>query len=88
MALSFPNPSRSFDPTVNCVRFSGHDSAIEVSFFLEIDALEKIYPELIQLESEIFDAFDTQIEKIHKAATKAYGQNKRKYVCVLSSDNF
>ena len=88
MALAFPNPTRSFDPTVNCVRFSGHDSAIEVSFFLEVDALVKIYPEMILLESEIFDAFDTHIAKIQKAATRAYEQNKRKYVCVLSSDSF
>lgn len=88
MAIAFHNPTRTFDPTVNCVRFSGHDRAIEVSFFMEIDALEKIFPELIQLESEILDAFDTQIEKIHKAANKAYQQNKGKYVCTLSSENF
>lgn len=88
MTLAFPNPTRNFDPTVNCVRFSGHDSAIEVSFFVEVSALVKLYPELIQQEPEILDAFDTQIETIHKAATKAYGQNKRKYVCTLSPDNF
>lgn len=88
MALAFPNPTRSFDASVDCVRFSGHDSAIEVSFFVEVTALTKLYPELIQLEPEILDAFDTQLEKIHKAATKAYRQNKGKYVCTLSSDNF
>jgi hypothetical protein len=88
MALAFPNPTRSFDSTVNCVRFSGHDSAIEVSFFVEIDALVKIYPELIQQEAEILSAFDAQIEEIHKAATKVYKQNKGKYVFTLSSDNF
>ena len=88
MTLAFPNPTRSFDPTVNCVRFSGHDSAIEVSFFVEVNALVKIYPELIHLESEILDAFDTHIKRIQKAATKAYRQNKGKYVCTLSSDSF
>lgn len=88
MALAFPNPSRSFDSTVNCVRFSGHDSAIEVSFFVEVTALEKLYPELIQLESEILDAFDTQIDKIHDAAIKAYRKSKGKYVYTLSPDSF
>ncbi len=88
MAIAFHNPTRTYDATVNCVRFSGHDSAIEVSFFVEIAALEKIHPEAIQLESEILDAFDAQIEKIHKAANKAYKQNKGNYVCTLSSDNF
>lgn len=88
MALAFPNPTRSFDPTVNCVRFSGHDSAIEVSFFVEVDALVKIDPELIQLESEILHAFDTHIEKIQKAATTVYRKNKGKYVCTVSSNSF
>ncbi len=88
MALAFPNPSRSFDPTVNCVRFSGHDSAIEVAFFMEVNALVTICPELVQQESAILEAFDTKIDTIHKAATKVYRQHKRKYVCTLSSDDF
>ena len=88
MKLAFPNPSRSFDPSANCVRFSGHDSTIEVSFFVEVNALSKIYPELVHQESEILDAFDTNIKAIRKAATKAYEKNKGKYVCTLSSDNF
>jgi hypothetical protein len=77
MALAFPNPSRSYDSTVNCVRFSGHDSAIEVSFFVEV-----------QLEPEILDAFDTQIGKIHDAAIKVYAENKGTYVYTLSPDSF
>jgi len=88
MALAFPNPSRSYDSTVNCVRFSGHDSAIEVSFFVEVRALEKLYPELMQLEPEILDAFDTQIGKIHDAAIKVYAKNKGTYVYTLSPDSF
>ena len=88
MTLDFPNPSRSFDSTVNCVRFSGHDSAIEVSFFLELTALEKLHPEMIHLEPEILHAFDEQIDKIHAAAIKVYGKNKRKYVHTLSPDSF
>lgn len=88
MTLAFPNPTRSYDASVDCVRFSGHDSAIEVSFFLEVKALHKINPELIQLEAEILNAFDTRIDIIHSAATKAYRQNKGKYVCTLSANNF
>jgi len=88
MALAFPNPSRSFDPTVNCVRFSGHDSAIEVSFFVELEALEKLYPGLIQLEPQILDAFDTQIDRIHDAAVEVYEKNNGKYVYTLAPDSF
>lgn len=88
MALAFPNPSRSFDSTVNCVRFSGHDSAIEVSFFVEVTALEKLNPELIQLETEILNAFDSQIGRIHDAAIEVYEKNNGIYVFTLSPDSF
>ena len=88
MALAFPNPSRSFDSTVNCVRFSGHDSAIEVSFFVEVTALEELNPELIQLETEILNAFDRQIGRIHDAAIEVYEKNNGIYVFTLSPDSF
>ena len=41
MALSFPNPSRSFDESRKGVRFVGHDGVFEVPFFIEADALAK-----------------------------------------------
>lgn len=88
MTLAFPNPSRNYDASVNCVRFCGHDSAIEVSFFVELAALTKIHPQAIASEAEILSAFDTQIDAIQKAAIKAYKQNKGKYVFSLSVDNF
>jgi hypothetical protein len=39
MSLSFPNQSRSYDATRRAVRFWGHDSAMEASFFVTEDAL-------------------------------------------------
>ncbi len=88
MTLAFPNPTRSFDPSANCVRFCGHDSAIEVSFFVEVGAIAKIDPNLIQKEAEILTAFDLHIEKIKKAATKAYDKGKGTYVCTLTAECF
>lgn len=88
MTLAFPNPSRSFDVSVQCVRFSGHDTAIEVSFFLALDALTQIHTGPIELEADILRAFDEKVETIHKAAAKAYKQNKGKYVCTLSTGDF
>ncbi len=88
MALNFPNPSRSFDQTVHCVRFSGYDSAIEVSFFVEVDALLKLHPKMVQVEAEILDVFDTNIKQIHKAATRLYDKGQRTYVCTLTPENF
>jgi len=40
MRLSFPNPSRSFDASRNRICFWGYDSTIEISFFIEADALK------------------------------------------------
>jgi hypothetical protein len=37
--IDFPNHSRSYDATRHAVRFWGHDSAIEASFFIDEDAL-------------------------------------------------
>jgi hypothetical protein len=39
--LNFPNQSRVFDPTRRAVRFWGHDSAMEWSFFVTEDALRR-----------------------------------------------
>ena len=44
MALAFPNASRSYDATRNAVRFWGHDSAMEWSFFVTADALKRVQP--------------------------------------------
>jgi len=88
MTLAFPNPSRSFDPTVNCVRFSGHDHAIEVSFFIELAALQKLHPGLNATESEILSVFDEKLNRIHSAAVKQYQRTTRKYVCTLTAESF
>jgi Protein of unknown function (DUF1488) len=42
--IEFPNHSRSYDHTRRAVRFWGHDSAIEASFFINEDALRRIQP--------------------------------------------
>jgi hypothetical protein len=34
MALRFPNPTRYYDATRRAVRFWGHDSAMEATFFV------------------------------------------------------
>jgi len=44
MTLHFPNASRNYNPTQRCVCFWGHDSAFEVSFHLDEEALCKISP--------------------------------------------
>jgi hypothetical protein len=46
MALIFPNHSRSYDATRRAVRFWGHDSAMEASFFVTTDALKHVQPDM------------------------------------------
>ncbi len=40
--LNFPNQSRIFDPARRAVRFWGHDSAMEWSFFVTEEALQRL----------------------------------------------
>ena len=42
MALRFPNNSRSYDATRRAIRFWGYDSAMEASFFVDVEALKRI----------------------------------------------
>ncbi len=70
--IDFPNHSRSYDPTRRAVRFWGHDSAIEASFFINEDALARIQPGVRLDESGFLNAFDANRDKICAAAAKVY----------------
>jgi hypothetical protein len=85
--LSFPNPSRIFDPTRRAVRFWGHDSAMEWSFFVTEDALKRLQPTVAGDEASLLLAFDANRPAIHAAATKAY-QRERKGSYELASKDF
>ena len=79
MKLSFPNQSRSFDTTRSRVRFWGYDGALEISFFVEADALQKLgllSPEMNGVEAVLLKVFDTARERIHKVADKVYRRDR------------
>jgi hypothetical protein len=89
MSLSFPNPSRSFDATRSRVCFWGYDSAIEVSFFVEADALKRLCPEMDSAETGFLNAFDAARGRIHEVANKVYvGGSKGHYNYVLAEEDF
>ena len=89
MKLTFPNPSRSFDESGERVRFWGYDRAIEVSFFVEADALKRLCPEMDGAETGFLNAFDAARNLIHEVANKAYvGGSKGTYGYTLSADDF
>jgi hypothetical protein len=70
--IDFPNQSRSYDPTRRAVRFWGHDSAIEASFFIAEDALKRIQPDAIPDEPGFLNAFDSNRDLICAAAARLY----------------
>ena len=72
--LSFPNPSRSYDETVHGVRFWGYDQTIEVSFFIEANALSKLNPNTKPDETGLLNIFDVNRNLIHKAAGTVYSR--------------
>jgi hypothetical protein len=68
--IDFPNHSRSYDLTRRAVRFWGHDSAIEASFFINEDALRRIQPDARPDESGFLKAFDSNRDLICAAAAR------------------
>lgn len=78
MAVSFPNYSRSYDETGGRVRFWGYDGAMEVSFFVEAEALSRLQPSLRPNdETGILSAFDQYRDRIMKVAAKVYSERRR-----------
>lgn len=77
MTLNFPNESRSFDVKRNRVRFWGHDGAMEICFFLEADALQKLgslKPEPTGVEAAILKVFDGARERIYQVAARVHAR--------------
>jgi hypothetical protein len=86
MSLNFPNSSRSYDETRHAVRFWGYDSAMEVSFFVTVDALCQLELRELADEPAFLAAFDAHRVRIRSAAEKAFsGPKKGSYELGASS---
>jgi hypothetical protein len=89
MKLSFPNPSRSFDASSRRVCFWGYDRTIEISFFVGMEALKRLCPEMSDAESGFLQAFDAAINRIHEVADKVYVRgDKGSCSYILVAENF
>jgi Protein of unknown function (DUF1488) len=86
MALSFPNQSRSFDVTRCAVRFWGHDSAMEASFFVTYDALRRITADMRFDEDGFLSAFDLNRNLIYAIAAKVYGRGRKGSYELVAAD--
>ena len=74
MQLSFPNQSRCFDASRNAVGFWGYDGALEISFFIDADALQALVPTSEQTETGYVAAFDRVRDRICAIADRAYAR--------------
>jgi hypothetical protein len=86
MALSFPNKSRAFDATRRAVRFWGHDSAMEVAFFITEDALKRVEPHMGFDEAGLLRAFDSHRDRICATAAKVYARRRKGSYDLVDSD--
>jgi hypothetical protein len=86
MTLDFPNVSRSYDETRDLIRFWGYDSAMEVSFFVEVGALTKLDPRTRTLEAGYLETFDAVRDRIHQVARKAYSRARRSAYLLVAAD--
>ena len=77
MSLAFPNSSRSYDATRHAVRFWGHDTAMEWSFFVTADAMRRVDPAMVQDEAGMLGAFDSNRDRICAAAVKLYARGRK-----------
>ena len=86
MALSFPNESRSYDSTRRAVRFWGHDSAMEASFFVGEEALKRVQPDMRFDEAGLLGAFDANREVICTTAAKVYARGRKGSYDLVTAD--
>jgi len=85
--LNFPNASRCYNARRHHVCFWGYDSALEISFFLDVAALRRLAPEAPDNEAGYLDAFDAARARIHATARKAYARG-RNTAYVLAAEDF
>ena len=77
MTISFPNASRSYDAKRNAVRFWGHDQSMETSFFISVEALQRLKPGSAGDEKALLEAFDRNRSRICEVAARVYGRGRK-----------
>ena len=84
--LSFPNASRSYDSGRRCIRFWGHDGALEISFFMDEASLVQIAIGTPSGETALLESFDLNRERILVAARKVYERRRQGSYELASAD--
>ena len=79
MPIQFPNASRSYDARRQAIRFWGHESAMEHSFFITAYALRQLAPGVEMEEDALLDVFDTHRERICQIAARLHARGPRSF---------
>jgi len=85
--LNFPNQSRSYDATRRRVRFWGYDRSLEISFFVDADALMPVAADVDVAEADLLQAFDDGRDRICEVAARVYARGQG-YAHVLTASDF
>lgn len=83
--LDFPNASRSYDATRQCIHFWGSDGAMEVSFFLDERALIGLAGPSSS-EASLLESFDQHRQRILEAARKVYERRRKGSYDLFATD--
>lgn len=86
MTLNFPNGSRSYDAKRNLIRFWAYDSALEISFLVEVSALHKLNPQTRNVEAGYLEAFDGARDQIREIARKVYSRTRQGTYLLAAAD--
>lgn len=76
MALNFPIQFALLIPAGPASASGGADSALEIAFQIEFDALRKLGPDVGEGETQMLQAFDRNRAAILKAAVNAYNRHR------------
>ncbi|MCX5495474.1 DUF1488 domain-containing protein [Kaistia dalseonensis] len=86
MDIQFPNRSRSYNETRGRIQFWGYDSTIEVSFFLDAGALQRINPSAARDETGSLGVFDANRDRIEQAAARIYSRRSGSSYTLTAAD--
>jgi hypothetical protein len=76
-ALAFPNESRTWSEARHAVCFWGHDSALEIVFFIDAQLLCHVGKRAAGDERSLLQLFDECRARIQQAAVAAYTRRRQ-----------
>ena len=86
MTLAFPNASRGFDAERRAVRFWGHESQFEFTFYVDADALRRLSPQSADDEASLLRAFDANRPRIEAVAGVAHSRGRQSFYRLAASE--